>query len=275
MDNEKMGRFIALRRKAAGMTQRDLAAKLHITDKAVSKWERGLSSPDIGLLPQLADILGVSVSDLLKGEKTSDTETGTTSNVNEVLRYAEKSVQNKQNALRLIFSLSFTALLLMGIIVCAIVDTAITNNFTWSLYPVSSIIFAWCVLFPMVHRVRKGIVLSLIILTLLIVPYLFVLDTIAAARGLILKAGSVIAAISVIFLWCLWLIMKCCRQRNLLGIGISVLLAAPASLLINYSLSLTLTPEAGAFDVWDVLNIVLLAASGIGLVCFDLIAKKK
>ena len=55
MDNERMGRFIAEQRKAKGMTQLDLANKLHITDKAISKWERGLSSPDVGLLLQLAD----------------------------------------------------------------------------------------------------------------------------------------------------------------------------------------------------------------------------
>lgn len=43
MDNDKMGRFIAEQRKAKGMTQMDLANKLHITDKAISKWERGVS----------------------------------------------------------------------------------------------------------------------------------------------------------------------------------------------------------------------------------------
>lgn len=54
------------------MTQQDLASRLQITDKAVSKWERGLSCPDISLLPQLAEILGVTVDELVSdGTKTS------------------------------------------------------------------------------------------------------------------------------------------------------------------------------------------------------------
>ena len=49
MDREMLGRFIAQRRKERNMTQRELAEKLHVTDKAVSKWERGLSYPDVTL----------------------------------------------------------------------------------------------------------------------------------------------------------------------------------------------------------------------------------
>ena len=269
MDNERMGKFIAELRKAKGLTQLDLANKLHITDKAISKWERGLSSPDIGLLPQLADILGVSVGDLLKGEKTGETETDAASSVNEVLHYAEKTVQKKYSTLKFALSLGFTSLILIGIIVCAIVDVATTKSFTWSLYPISSIVFTWCVLFPFIYGGKNGLVPAMITLTVLIVPYLFALDKISAAEGLILKAGAVVAVISMIFMWSVWLVLKCCKNRKLLGAGISTLLAAPASVLINYSLSLTLTPEAGAFDVWDVLDIIIIVGVGLALISFD------
>ena len=67
MDAGKTGRFIAQKRKAMNMTQNELAKKLHITDKAVSKWERGLSFPDISILIPLAEILNISLYDLLKG----------------------------------------------------------------------------------------------------------------------------------------------------------------------------------------------------------------
>lgn len=112
-------------------------------------------------------------------------------------------------------------------------------------------------------------------LTVLIVPYLFALDKIAATEGLILKAGAVVAFISMIFLWSVWFIMKRCKNRKLLGAGISTILAAPVCVLINYSLSLTLTREAGAFDVWDVLDIVILVIAGLALISFDLIIKNK
>ncbi len=66
---EKFGRFVSARRKALGMTQRELAEKLCLSDKAVSKWERGLSLPDVSVLMPLAEALGVSVTELLEGEQ--------------------------------------------------------------------------------------------------------------------------------------------------------------------------------------------------------------
>ena len=60
-----MGMVIASLRKAQGMTQAELAAKMQVTDKAVSKWERDLSCPDIQSLPRLAEILEVSVEELM------------------------------------------------------------------------------------------------------------------------------------------------------------------------------------------------------------------
>ena len=65
MENEHMGQMIASLRKKKNLTQQELADKLHITDKAVSKWERGLAYPDISLMPQLADILVVTTDALL------------------------------------------------------------------------------------------------------------------------------------------------------------------------------------------------------------------
>ena len=67
MDAGKTGKFIAKKRKTMNMTQNELAEKLYITDKAVSKWERGLSFPDISILIPLAEILNISLYDLLKG----------------------------------------------------------------------------------------------------------------------------------------------------------------------------------------------------------------
>ena len=69
MEKKQMGDFIAKLRKEKGWTQKELAEKLFISDKAVSKWERNLSYPDISLLDPLSEILEVSVSELLNGER--------------------------------------------------------------------------------------------------------------------------------------------------------------------------------------------------------------
>lgn len=68
MDIQKFGAFIAENRKAKGMTQADLAKKLQITDKAVSRWERGIGFPDIGTIEPLA--LGLSIFEIMKPERT-------------------------------------------------------------------------------------------------------------------------------------------------------------------------------------------------------------
>ncbi len=68
MNNKKMGNFIAMRRKEINLTQKQLAEKLNVTDKAVSKWETGKGAPDISLLNVIAESLGVTVIELLDGE---------------------------------------------------------------------------------------------------------------------------------------------------------------------------------------------------------------
>ncbi len=68
MNQEKIGRFIAERRKAENLTQMQLAEKLNITDRAVSKWETGKSMPDSSIMPELCQILNISINDLFNGE---------------------------------------------------------------------------------------------------------------------------------------------------------------------------------------------------------------
>ena len=67
---KSIGETIATLRKEKGMTQSQLAEKMNVTDKAVSKWERDLSCPDINTISKLADVLGVSVEELLKAKKS-------------------------------------------------------------------------------------------------------------------------------------------------------------------------------------------------------------
>ena len=70
MEHNTLGTKIAALRKQQGMTQLELAQKLGVTDKAVSKWERNLACPDIHSLPKLAQVLGVSVEELMQDQKT-------------------------------------------------------------------------------------------------------------------------------------------------------------------------------------------------------------
>lgn len=68
MDNIQTGKLIAELRKKQGLTQQQLADELNLSNKTISKWESGLGSPDISNLPVLAEALGISVDELLKGQ---------------------------------------------------------------------------------------------------------------------------------------------------------------------------------------------------------------
>ena len=88
MDKERFGAFIAEKRKALNMTQKELADRLMVSDKAVSKWERGLSFPDITLIEPLAQILSVSLTEMIEGKDKMAEEKYTKEEVDEIIKKA-------------------------------------------------------------------------------------------------------------------------------------------------------------------------------------------
>ena len=91
MKKETMGMMIATKRKELGMTQLDLAEKMGVTDKAVSKWERDLSYPDTNSLPQLAEVFDMSVDDLMQVKRES-MEQGEKTTVKDIFRLIPRAV---------------------------------------------------------------------------------------------------------------------------------------------------------------------------------------
>lgn len=97
MDNTKTGALIAARRKELGLTQKELAERLHLSDRTVSKWERGSGFPDVSLLEPLADTLSLSVLDLIEGERQEKTVTELTLRnlVAAISHHARKTTRQK------------------------------------------------------------------------------------------------------------------------------------------------------------------------------------
>lgn len=116
MNNQKIGDFIKELRKEKGLTQKELADKLNITDRAVSKWERGLNCPDISLLDDLSRILEVSVIEILKGRKLDNDEKINNKELVETMTFANKGLKEKIIKVIDLISImivSFVALLLL------------------------------------------------------------------------------------------------------------------------------------------------------------------
>ncbi|MBR1906184.1 MAG: helix-turn-helix transcriptional regulator [Clostridiales bacterium] len=120
MDKEKTGQLITELRKEKGLTQKQLAEALNVTDKAVSKWERGLSFPDISMLEPISELLGVSIMEILAGERQSGEETMSREEakdlINASVELSEEEIRHKKERSRLIIIILIVlAMLLVSI----------------------------------------------------------------------------------------------------------------------------------------------------------------
>ena len=96
MNQEKIGKFICELRKEKGFTQKELADKLNITDRAISKWENGRGLPDLSLIKPLCDELDISINELLSGEKLNKKEYNLKleENIEKTIEYSDKKIKN-------------------------------------------------------------------------------------------------------------------------------------------------------------------------------------
>ena len=120
MNYDKIGEFIALKRKEKNLTQAGLAKRLGVTDKAVSKWERGLGCPDISILEVLANELDISILELLKGRKIEN-EVIKVTEANDYIKdtfKVSKHIFNEELKKILNIIIIFLSLCLTGIIIC-------------------------------------------------------------------------------------------------------------------------------------------------------------
>ena len=163
MDATRFGLFVAEMRKENHMTQAELATKIKVTDKAVSRWERGLGFPDINSLEPLAEALGVSVLELMKSEKIVETniQCGDADLiVTDTIKAAEHQKQvERQQEKRMI-------LITIGVVAMVSVFTLFIDNIGWRMenilftcvgvvLPITSIIgFFVLLIISLIRRVR-------------------------------------------------------------------------------------------------------------------------
>lgn len=120
MEKKSIGSFIAALRKASGLTQRELAEKLNVSDKAVSRWEREESLPDLSLIPAIAEIFGVTADELLRGERRKEGES--------LPRAGEKSEKQLKNLINhSLLRFNNRSLVAVGIAFAGIFGAMITN----------------------------------------------------------------------------------------------------------------------------------------------------
>lgn len=270
MNQTEIGKFIVKCRKEKRLTQAQLAEKLNITDRAVSKWETGKSMPDASIMLQLCEILGITVNELLSGEKI-DMESYEKKADENLISLKRKDENNKIR--NKIVSISFSAMFFVGIMVCLICNIAISGALTWALIPVSSIVFAWVILIPSIVLGKRGIIISFISLSIFIVPYLFLLSNLLKVKD-VFSIGVVMAVTSIVFLWIIVVVFnRIGKTRKLVGLGIICLLAIPFMFIINGILSKMIAEPI--CDVWDIMSIFILLILAFASFTCDYVKKKR
>lgn len=116
MDLVKIGKYIAGKRKALGMTQKQLAEKLNMSDKSVSKWERGVCLPDVSVYMELCEILGISINEFLAGEDidAENVEKKSEDNIIQVTKDSKKKQKNLKNILAVVTTFAVIMVLVLG-----------------------------------------------------------------------------------------------------------------------------------------------------------------
>lgn len=270
MDQTEIGKFIAKCRKEKGLTQVQLAERLGITDRAVSKWETGKSLPDASVMLELSGILGITVNELLSGKQvgTGDYEKKADENLVALKRKDESS-----RAKGAVISILYSATLFIGIMVCLICDLAISKGLTWSPIPVSSIVYVWIISFPVMIFGKRGVRAGLVLLTVFTLPYLLLLGSLVKVRE-VFSVGAWMAAVGILFLWVADAVFRRMgKARIAAAFGIIFLSAVPFLFFVNILLSKLIAEPV--LDVWDVFTIFILLILAFAFLIYDHSRKMK
>lgn len=264
MNQIEIGKFIAKCRKEKKLTQAQLAEQLNITDRAVSKWETGKNMPDSAIMLELCKILGITVNELLSGEEIEMENYEKKADEN-LIALKRKDEHNKKK--NIIISVLFSATLFIGIMVCLICDIAISGNPTWAWIPVSSIVFGWMIFFPSLLLGKKGMIMSVISLSIFTIPYLFLLSHFVKVKE-VFSIGAVMAVASIVFLWIIVAVfIRIGKTRKSIALGITFLLAILFLFVMNIILSKMIGEPI--FDIWDMVSSCILLILAVVSFLYD------
>ena len=176
MNQEKIGKFISTLRKEKKITQKQLAEKLGITDRAVSKWENGKSMPDLALLKPLCNILNISINELLCGEYVNKKDANLEDNIVTAINYSKQ----KQKIHEFLFEIF---IIVFGIIIfvmsMSIYDASVDYFLWYAIIGTFVLIISFGYLlkyFIVSNKSRKYIIISIVSFFLLYYSYLWTID---------------------------------------------------------------------------------------------------
>lgn len=152
-DKKSFGEFIALKRKEAGLTQKSFAEKLFITESAVSKWERGISLPDITLVRDICEVLQISEHELLTASEDLEGR-----NTERIANRYMKMVKRFKVTLAILYGLT--------ILTCFICNLAVSHTLSWFFIVTASVLVAFSIsLLPVMLQKNRAVITILAFFT--------------------------------------------------------------------------------------------------------------
>lgn len=188
MENKKVfGEYILAKRKEIGLTQREFADKLYVTESAVSKWERGISYPDITLIRDICEILGVSEHELLTSSEDVQMR-----NYEKLAAKLTKMKRSARIAQYIIYG--------VGLLVCFICNLAIDHKLSWFFIVLTSeMVAASLTLLPSLLETKRGLI-TLASFTGSLLLLLLVCNIYTHGNWFLVAAVSVVFGMCVVFL---------------------------------------------------------------------------
>ena len=189
MNQEKIGKFIKTLRKEKKLTQNELATKLGVTDKSISNWENGKNMPDLSLFKPLCEILGITINDLISGEKLNkdNYQEKFEENIINTIDYTNKKVTNKNKIIGITF-------ITFGIIIAITAMTIFPSESSWgSIYSIFGGLISLIGIFIITKKHKLLICITyfiLFILLLFLIDYISVKNIKQAPRFSIVKVTS-------------------------------------------------------------------------------------
>lgn len=217
--NENIGILIQQLRKENNMTQKELANKLHVSDKAISKWECGNGISDIENLTALADLFDIPINDLLHGNKRDEPE-----------RFLHSSFykQVPKEYTPKILKIAGFALLGLSIfisVVCLVADYYETGELTWSVYAVVGIVYGCLLIVPPLLIQKNWIKLVLVNLTWSILPFLYIIEVLTNTSGWMLPLAFPLCVLAVGSCWIIYYIIAVKKKDVYFSFGIVIMLS--------------------------------------------------
>ncbi|MDD3341680.1 MAG: helix-turn-helix domain-containing protein [Bacilli bacterium] len=233
MNQEKTGKFIATLRKEKKLTQEQLAEKLGVSSKSLSRWENGRCMPDFSLLDAICKELEISVSELLNGRRMNKEDMkGLKETIRNLTEYYAKKKKTSRKQVFGYIKLGIVGIDMLTSIICLICNYVIDKQFDWSLIVIASLLFSWVLLIPILNQKEQPVKKCLAVLSIAIVPYLFVLSKIIGEE-LIFKMGAIISIVSLLAIWGSYSAFVRFKNRKLFATGITFLIVIPLTFAIN------------------------------------------